>query len=148
MRVAFAALAALVLTAAGCSATTERPADDYVRGYLAAAAGAAADRGWSLLHPTARDEAFDGDALSYMEAAAASDWSRTGWEVGEAFEDDPGLWYVLIESAPPDDAVPTLLTRRWNNFQIWGGTGGVPGVVPRILVRYDDRGSGIWPFGG
>lgn len=141
-------LLAIVLAAVSCSLAAERPADEYVRNFLHAAAGGSADRGWALIHPTARREMFGGDRDAYVRVAAASEWPAEPLESGEALEDDAGLWYVLVESAPPEDQVPAVLTDTWNNFHFWGGTGGVPEVKPRILVRYDHAGNGIWPFGG
>ena len=76
--------------------------------FLQAAAGAEADRGWALLHPTKRDEW--GSERAYLDAVEAANWSRFEFRVLEAVYCDDGIWCpVRLEVPKGPESVPEPL---------------------------------------
>jgi hypothetical protein len=110
--------------------------------YLAAVAGAADDRGWSLLHPDARRDMFDGNGERYINLALASDWSTFEWSVESVVADDPSLFLIRLRTSPP-------------GFLVQPGDGNLRILAPNdngsaiMAIRLDGLGgSGVWPSGG
>jgi hypothetical protein len=83
-----------VILVAGCLQPPDNPdrrqqAVELADRYLHALVGGEPDRGWSLLHPTARDEW--GSEAAYVGAADGADWSQFDFSVREALYCDDGI---------------------------------------------------------
>ena len=111
-----------------------------------AAQGDAADRGWSLLHPTTRRDMFLDDGAAYEAAAAANDWEGFSWRVREVEYEDGDLYKVYLELDAAQGAPPSVLTDRRGN--LWLLSLGDEHIPPHIAVRVGQVTSGILAFGG
>jgi hypothetical protein len=102
-----------LLLVAGCVQPPDNPerrreAAELADRFLHAIAGSETDRGWSLLHPSKRDEW--GTEREYVEAVEAADWSRFEFTVLEAVYCDDGIWCPVAVDLPNGrDSVPALL---------------------------------------
>lgn len=101
---------------------------------LAAVAGATADRGWSYLLPTTREEAFGGDVEAYVRRASAEDWSSFRWSISEVEREEPFSYNVVIQT----DGELLDLIAQLTEFEDVG--------TPTFLVRFHSffGGDGIW----
>lgn len=97
-----ALLGALVLTACAGGANPPRT---VVERWLAAAAGAEADRGWSLLDEGIRSVSFNGDEVAYARTMAEADWEAVDWHVESARSLGGGLTSVTVAA---DGQIPEL----------------------------------------
>jgi hypothetical protein len=86
-----------------------------VHHWLQAVAGAAADRGWSMLHPELRREMFNDDEHRYLQEAAASDRSGLRYQFIEEYWDDPGFGVARVH-IDDVDRLPPFLTSRHGAF--------------------------------
>lgn len=140
---AFVALVLVGLLIVGCSVRPDRTSEATVLAeqYLTAVAGGSEDRGWSLIHPTARRDMFGDSAERYVNAVATSDWTDFGFRIESVVPDDPSLYIVHVRTQPPGFLV-----------QPWGGnlrilTDAEKGMAT-MAIRFETFGSGVWPSGG
>ena len=137
------ALILLGLLFMGCTRHQDRTeeATALAERYLDAVAGAADDRGWSLLHPDARRDMFDDSEDRYLNAVAASDWTDFRFTIESVVADDPSLYLVQLRTDPPRFLV-----------QPWGGNvwilGPEPDGLSMMAIRFEPLASGVWPGGG
>ena len=150
------AIVALMLLA-GCSQPPDNPgrrqlAVDLADRYLHALVGAEPDRGWSLLHRTARDEW--GSEAEYVADAEEADWSRFDFTVREALYCDDGIICPVALDLPNGrDSVPEAFRSPDNRNSIgilFRETDGLPGNAELTVVLSDFlRGEGgVSPAGG
>lgn len=108
-----AALSLGLLLVTGCAqppdnAERRLQAAELADRFLHAIAGSETDRGWSLLHPSKRDEW--GSEHAYVDAVEAADWSRFEFTVLDAMYCDDGIWCpVAVELGNGGESVPALL---------------------------------------
>lgn len=88
----------------------EREAAEWVRAWLTAAGGAAADRGWSLLHPATREQRYQGMQARYVADVERADWRRFAWAV-EASRFHDGEYRVEL-AVGATDAIPRFLIEK------------------------------------
>lgn len=146
-----------VILVAGCVQPPDNPdrrqqavelADRYLRSLI----GGEPDRGWSLLHPTARDE-WDSEA-AYVRAAEGADWSRFDFTVLEAVSCDDGIICPVALDLPNGrDSVPEAFRSPDDRNSIgiaFREAAGLPGNAELTVVLSDVlRGQGgVSPAGG
>lgn len=137
------ALVLVGLLIAGCTPRQDRSkeATQLAEQYLAAVAGGADDRGWSLLHPDARRDMFGDSVDRYLNAVAASDWTNFRFTIESVVADDPSLYLIQVRTDPP-----RFLVQPWGrNLWILGSE--LDGVAT-MAVRFEPLASGVWPGGG
>jgi hypothetical protein len=145
-----AILILLLLTACGPRAN---PGRDVVERWLAAVAGGAADRGWSLIDESIKATSFNSDAAAYAAAMSAADWDAMDWQIASARSVGNGQTSVTVDASGriPDvfDQHPLAIARC---------SGGVPtgmrfmvadfnGLGPQIGLGFWDGMSDIWDCG-
>lgn len=139
-------LVALVLFGfliAGCAEGPERTgeATELAEQYLAAVAGGADDRGWSLLHPDARRDMFGGSMERYLNGVLASDWKNFQFSVESVVPDDPSLYLIQLRATPPGFLVQPADHNLYILADVHDG-------VATMSVRLDTFARGVWPYGG
>ena len=108
-------LIGLVLLA-GCLQPPDNPdrrreAAELADRYLDSLIGGEPDRGWSLLHSTARAEW--GSEAAYVAAAASADWSQLDFTVLEAIYCDDGIICPVALDLPSGlDSMPPAFRSR------------------------------------
>lgn len=151
------ALLAGFMMVAGCTQPPDNPdrrqqAVELADRYLQALVGAEADRGWSLLHPSARDEWTSREA--YLAAAEQADWSRFDVIVVEALYCDDGIICpVALDLPNGPESVPEAFRSPDNRNSIgilFREADGLPGNAELTVVLSDFfRGEGgVSPGGG
>ena len=137
------AVGALALIAA-CAPSPWRTRE-LVEQYLASVAGAADDRGWSLLHPHTRRTHFQASISLYLEAVRTSEWDSFEWAIEDVVADDASLHFARVRMVSRGD-FPALLARSGPDCP---GIGDAmpPGDIALLWVRYRE-GTGIWAPGG
>lgn len=114
-----------------------------VETYLDAAAGGAPDRGWSLLDPSLRLEAFNDDEAAYRRLAEDSDWNQFAWAVTETVPDEPS-WqnaYLAVPDGP--SSVPQFLLNS-NGMGIVDFVGPPTSPQTRARVPVRQNAAGEW----
>lgn len=145
-----ATLILLLLTACGARAN---PGRDIVERWLAAAAGAEADRGWSLIDESIKATSFDGDAAAYAATMTAADWQAMDWRVESARSVGNGQTSITVTAA---GTIPEVFDEH--PLAIARCTDGVPtgmrfmvadfnGLGPQIGLGFWDGMSDIWDCG-
>ncbi len=131
------------LLIAGCTPRRDRSeeARQLAEQYLAAAAGGADDRGWSLLHPDARRDMFGNGADRYLNAVAASDWTDFRFTIESVVADDPSLYLIQVRTDPP-----RFLVQPWGRNLWILGSG--PDGIATMAIRLEPFATGVWPGGG
>lgn len=147
---------ALVLVALASGALAYESPEEFTSRWLRSVAGQGdADRGWSQLDATSREE-FGGDADAYARSAAAADWSGFTWRVARAHPFESWLWHVEVRVDGGLAAVPAFLRdyrlvgplcmddeaagihlmvfQRWPWDERTLGPGGFTGSAERALV--------------
>ena len=121
--------------------------------FLHAVAGPEGDRGWSLLHPSRREEW--GSERAYVEAVTEADWSRFEFEVFDATFCDDGLWCsVRVEFPGGPESVPELLRSsdgRQTDGLVFQEVPGLPGNAQMSVVLdgfMSSAGAGVLPDPG
>ena len=145
-----AILSLFLLTACGARAD---PARDVVERWLAAAAGAESDRGWSLIDESVKAMSFNSDADAYAASMAAVDWDAADWEIESARSVGNGQTSVTVAAT---GTIPELFDQH--PLAIARCSGGVPigmrfmvadfnGLGPQIGLGFWDGMSDIWNCG-
>jgi hypothetical protein len=127
----------------GCAIGPDRTAEatGLAEQYLAAVAGGADDRGWSLLHPDARRDMFGDSADRYVNAVAASDWTDVRFTIESVVADDPSLYLIQLRTDPP-----RFLAQPWGgNLWILGSE---PDGSATMAIKFEPFATGVWPGGG
>lgn len=104
--------------------------------WLAQVSGERADRGWSLLHPLARERLYENNVDRYVTDAEAIDWDEFEWSVSR-----PPVWdgnYMLLVSLSGSTA-PAQELADGHLVQLIQSGGTSPGAS--ITVRIDVDGS-------
>ena len=110
--------------------------------YLRAVAGTAEDRGWSLLDPELRSDAFDSDEAAYVRLAEDANWSRFVWTLDGAGTDGDYWQYAYIVLPGGRDSVPTFLVNSGDMAVV--DIVGVPHEARRARIPIRRDASGRW----
>lgn len=142
---------------AGCLQPPDNPdrrqeAVELADRYLDSLIGDEPDRGWFLLHPTARAEW--GSEAAYVAAAESADWSRFDFTVLEAIYCDDGIICPVALDLPGGvESVPQAFRSsdgRNSMGILFREVDGLPGNAELTVVLSDFlRGEGgVSPAGG
>lgn len=146
-----------LLVLGGCVGPPDNPgrrqqAAELADRYLHALVGGEPDRGWSLLHATARDEW--GSEAAYVALAEATDWSSFDFTVlGPMYCDDGIMCPVALDLPNGPDSVPEGYrgTDSRNSIGIFfRESEGLPGnaELPVVLPDVIRGEGGVAPDGG
>jgi hypothetical protein len=147
-------LAIVGAVALGCDAVEDRGqrldrADEAVNQFLASVrTDAEPDRGWALIAPEIRAEAFSDDRDGYLRLAAAANWSRFRYQVVDAVLDDQTTAFITIHVPGGAQSVPAFLrdSNGWGLVMI--GDGDERRAQIGVRLTFDGRVEGIWAGGG
>lgn len=135
---------ALLVGCASDTAARRQEAVDPAKRYIDAVRGGEADRGWSLLHPSAQD-AWDSEA-DYVTVAENADWSTfTAVGVEALYCDDGVICPVVLDVESGEGSVPGFLhapEKRASAGIYFRSVDGFPGNAEIIVVLPSRGGPG------